>query len=220
MLSTHDIINTITGMTPNLPSPSPFAEAWSSGVLILAQDAAALNAVPAEFIKYFIICTIVLGGVGYGSFRFGQRGSKAEPLHLHQPVHVKATVRQDDDHAGQSDLDALIARFDAHVRENDAEHARHRDAQARMMQELLEKGNAREHNIIKAIHEAKDSVTAATLKELKDVHNRINPMEGKLGELTKWIEGIEEQLKTLWGVVKGALKDAHDSMKEALAKKK
>lgn len=171
-------------------------------LMILAQDAAALNGVPAEFIKYFIICSLVLGGGGVGGYLLARRGSKSDPVHVHQPVKVEATMKQITEHAHQDDLDELRSLFHQERAANLAEHNAHRAAQAQMMQQLLEKGNERERKITASIHESKDELMRALLEHAQNLHERINPVAETVKGHGHAIEGLKAQLSNLWEIIK------------------
>jgi hypothetical protein len=131
-------------------------------LLLLAQSAQDISSVPADDVKsFFIMLAFVLGlaALGGGGYILGKRGTKADPIHVHQPVKVDATTRAAAEHAHQSELDELRALFENERQANMEEHKSHRAALAAMLQQITDKGNSRELNIINAINEAKDSIT-------------------------------------------------------------
>ena len=106
-----------------------------------------ISGVPADFVKYFMMMLIGLGGLWLG-YRKGQtsKGTRDDPMHIDQPLKItKKPV-----YAHKEEVDAL------------------RDALA----VALDKGNERRVEIISTIHAAE----RRTIGEMKDLHQRLNPI--------------------------------------------
>lgn len=191
MTSAPDIIQHITGMTPNLPCLIPFDAARSSGALVLAQAAQDISGVAPDFVKQFMVMlayVLGLSALAGGGYLLGKKGTKGNPLN------VDATVSETPTHAPQSAVDELRASMAAMARENLREHNAHRDAIAK----LIESGSQREMNILGAIHDLKNTVTRETLDELKDIHERLNPLEAACAALKEAVDNLKVNVATLW----------------------
>jgi hypothetical protein len=162
----------------------------------LAQSSPDISSVPADFVKNFLIMFGFVT-IGAGAYIFGRRGSKGSPMHIEQPVSVDATVSAAPVHAHQSAVDELRQRMEAMARENMREHNAHRDT----LRALLERGNERETSILNAIHDLQTTLTRDTLDELKDIHNRLNPLEAAVSMLKEAVENIKTNIGALWARV-------------------
>lgn len=163
----------------------------SSFAFVLAQAAQDISGVPPVFVKDYMTMTgFVLGmaALAGGGYMLGKKGTKNNPLN------VDATVSETPAHAPQSAVDELRANMAALARENLREHNAHREAIAR----LIESGNQRETNILRAIHELQTTVTRETLDELKDIHERLNPLEAMVAALKEAVDSIKINVATLW----------------------
>lgn len=158
---------------------------------VLGQAAQDISKVDPFFVKDFMTMTAFCLGVlalAGGGYLLGKKGTKGNP------VSVDATVSETPTHAPQSAVDDLRATIASMARENLREHNAHRDAIA----ELIKAGSHRETNILKAIHELRTTVTRETLDELKDIHQRLNPLESAVAGLKEAVEGLKSSVATLW----------------------
>lgn len=179
------------GLTPNSPFVSLFAGDWLAGAFILAQAAQDISGVRSDFVKDFMIMTayvLGLGALAGGGYLLGKKGTKGNP------VSVDATVSETPTHAPQSAVDELRANMAAFARENLREHNAHRDAIAK----LIDSGNQRETNILRAIHDLQNTVTRETLDELKDIHERLNPLEAMCAALKEAVDNLKVNVATMW----------------------
>lgn len=190
-LSTHTV-----GITPNLPSLTPFGEAWSAGAFILAQAAPDISGVPADFVKYFMI---MLGFVLalYGGMTIGRKGTKGNPLHLEQPVSVDANVSHAPVYAHQSALEKLRADMESRTRENLRQH----EDDAKQLTAVIEAGNQRLQQMLTALHEMETRMTNATLKEIRTLHERINPIAEASASHKSDITAINARIQHLWEMI-------------------
>lgn len=158
---------------------------------LLAQASSGITAVPADFIKYLVIC------LGFGaSLWFGYRkggaakGTREEPVNIAQPLEV----RQAPEWASSTELESLEARMEAMARENLRQH----NAHAERLNASIQAGSERENTIIKALHEMEARMTAATIKEIKDIHQRLNPVAEQTQSNSSAIKAQETRLADMW----------------------
>ena len=196
MTSALDTLITITGMTPNLPCLIPFDAARSSGALVLAQAAQDISSVPADFVKNFIIMFGFVT-IGAGAYMFGRRGSKGNPMHLEQPVSVDANVSHAPVYAHQVAVDKLRSDMEARTRENLRQH----EDSAKQLATVIEAGNQRQLTILNALTEMEQRMTRSFLDELKDIHERLNPLSEQTASNKTAIEGIQGRLQHLWEMI-------------------
>lgn len=103
--------------------------------------------VPADFVKYFIMMAGFVA-TGWVAFRKGKEasGTKDEPLNVAQPLEVKKTT----EYAARHDVEKLKT----------------------SIEEILKAGEDRQLRIIAAVHDAEKR----QLAEIKDIHERLNPV--------------------------------------------
>ena len=163
---------------------------------MLLQSISDLSGVPAEFIKNFIILTMVFGGFG-GGWVLARRGTKRDPLSIDQPLSVEASVTHAPEYARQTALEKLRADMEARTRESLKQHEQH----SARLTEVIEAGQARSEKILAALAEMETRMTSATLRELKDIHERLNPIAENVAGHAQAIKGLDDRIKHLWEMV-------------------
>jgi hypothetical protein len=160
-------------------------------MFFIAQAAQDISHVPSEFIKHFLTMlayVLGLGALAGGGYLLGRKGTKTNPLN------VDATVSEATEHAPMTAVDELRQHIESMGRENLREHNAHRAA----ITQLIENGCKRETNILKAIHDLQNAITRDTLKEVKDLHERINPLEQMTAALKEAVDNLKSTVATLW----------------------
>lgn len=170
---------------------------------LIAQSTPDISGVPADFVKSFLIMFAFMAAIG-GGVAIGRRGSKASPLHLEQPVAVDANVSHAPVYAHQAALEKLRADMEARTREN----LRQLEEHSSRLSEIINAGHERQQTILKALSEMESRMTTATLRELKDIHDRLNPMGENVAahgqaikDLTGRLQHLWEMIQTLWSHV-------------------
>lgn len=143
--------------------------------LLTAQAGADIGDVPADFVKNFMLMLAFVGGLS-GAWWLGRRGTKGQPVEIGQPVSVDASVTHTPVYARQDEVVAIRADIERRTRENLRQH----QETAKQLDELKKAGNDRMQALLGALHEMENRMTAATLKELKDIHTRLNPVAEKV----------------------------------------
>lgn len=147
---------------------------------MLAQSSPGVGDVPADFVKHFIIMLMSIVGM-WIAYKKGQKGTKAEPLSIEQPLEVR-TVKS---------LDEKIA---AIARENLRQH----NATAERINKVIQGGEDRASTILSALHAMETRMTTATLKEIKDIHERLNPVAERVNGHHEAIKRIDIRCGELW----------------------
>lgn len=142
-----------------------------------------INEVPADFVKNFILMLAFVagaGGVGFFCYHRGrkQSGSATEPVHVAQPLEVK----RHKEYAHKDDMDSEFARMREQITSMSRENIRQHRVSEDKLQALLSAGSKRGEDIMAALHNMETRIVKTTLGELKDIHQRINPIERQLGE--------------------------------------
>lgn len=163
---------------------------------MIAQTATDISSVPADFVKNFLIMLAFMGG-GVVIGRLVRLGGKRDPLNIEQPLSVDASVTHAPEFARQAALDKLRADMEARTRENLRQHEEHSSRLA----EIIAAGHERQEKILSALSDMETRMTSATLKELKDIHARLNPMGENVAAHGQAIKGIDDRLKHLWEMV-------------------
>ncbi len=124
-----------------------------------------ISSVPAEFVKYFLIMMMFAGGL-YLAHRKGMQasGTKAEPVNIAQPLEVKQQAQ--------------------YAHRADVEHMK------KEVQRIMEAGDERRVEIIEAINESE----RRTLVELRELHQRLNPVAEACKAHAAVLQQIEHRL--------------------------
>ncbi len=160
---------------------------------MIAQD---ISTVPADFVKYFFMM-VAFAGALYGGISIGRRGSKGSPLHVEQPVSVDANVTHAPVYAQQSALDKLRADMEARTRENLRQH----EEASKALAANVQKGQERMETILGALHEMETRFTENVLKEIKDIHQRLNPLAEQTASHGSTIKALEGRIQHLWEMI-------------------
>lgn len=165
-----------------------------SSLFLAASNDSGINAVPAEFIKYSIIL-VIAAITTWAAYRRGKMssGSRDEPVHLAQPVEVKAhiefapkieTERRFNDFA--LELKGVRDEMDAHRRESIREY----NVLTKQLNDVLQAGGERENKVLSAMHEMERRLTTTTLHELKDIHTRLNPLAEEVSAMKAVMKSV------------------------------
>lgn len=167
-----------------------------------------VSGVPAEFVKYFIMMVMAGAGMWYAHKRGMQAsGTKADPLSIAQPLDVRAVP----DHAIKGDTQNELKSLDDKITASARENLRQHNATAERIHQISKAGEDRSAVILKALHEMETRMTTATLREIKDIHERLNPvaesvrgheesikhLNTRVAEVWAWVCKLSEQLITL-----------------------
>lgn len=163
---------------------------------MLLQAATDISGVPAEFVKNFMVMLAFVFGIG-GGILLSRRGTKHDPLSIEQPLSVDATVNHPPEYARQTQLDKLRADMEARIRESLKQHEQH----SARLTEVIEAGQARSEKILAALADMETRMTSATLRELKDIHERLNPIAENVAGHAQAIKGLDDRIKHLWEMI-------------------
>lgn len=163
---------------------------------MLLQAATDISGVPAEFVKNFIVMLVFVFG-GFGGWTLARRGTKQNPLSIETPLSVDATVSHAPEYARQAALEKLRADMEARTRESLKQHEQH----SARLTEVIEAGQARSEKILAALADMETRMTSATLRELKDIHERLNPIAENVAGHAQAIKGLDDRIKHLWEMV-------------------
>lgn len=163
---------------------------------MLLQATSDISGIPAEFVKNFIHMMLVLSGLG-GGIWLSRRGTKKDPLSIEQPLAVDASIKHAPEFARKTDVDKLRADMEARTRENLRQHEEH----SFRLGEIISAGHERQEKILKALADMETRMTTATLKELKDIHERLNPMGERVAAHEQAIKGLDDRIKHLWEMI-------------------
>lgn len=157
-------------------------------------EATGLESVPADFLKYFI-SVVVAAVLVWAAYRKGRAsgGNKGDPFHLAQPVEVKAhvefAVKHDTERrfsAFAHELEEVRSQMEARRREG----LRQYEAIAKQHVETLKAGSERETTLLNAIHNMETRLSGSFLKELKDVHQRLNPVAEEMAAMKATMKAV------------------------------
>jgi hypothetical protein len=163
---------------------------------MIAQATTDISSVPADFVKNFLIMLAFVFGGSLGVL-FARKGTKKDPLSIEQPLSVDASVTHAPEFARQTALDKLRADMEARTRENLRQHDEHSSRLA----EIITAGHERQERILSALSEMETRMTQATLKELKDIHQRLNPLAESTAGHAQAIKGLDDRIKHLWEMI-------------------
>lgn len=160
--------------------------------MLLAAD---ISSVPADFVKYFAIMLAFVAGL-YLAHRKGTQatGTKEEPVNVAQPLEVKRSAEYAHKNETQSELKKLDDKMEAMARENLRQH----NTQGGKLADVITAGAERENTILRAIHDMEHRVTTAMLKEMKDIHERLNPIGEAVNGHAATIKAHESRLAEMW----------------------
>lgn len=191
MTSALDILNTV--VNPECPVLCLFAEQWSLGALVLAQADGGISSVPAEYVKNFLIMAGFFAALSFGHV-WGRKGRQEDPVHIHQPLNVKKAAEYALKEETAHELKTLDERIESMARENLRAHS----AAQLSLSKVIEAGEHRSAKILTALHDMEQRMTASMIAEVKDVHNRINPLAEKIAAHEGLIEWIQTRLLAIW----------------------
>lgn len=163
---------------------------------LTAQAGGDISAVPADFVKNFFVMLAFAVGVG-GAWYVGRRGQAGDPLHVQQPLSVDASVTQAPIYAQRSEVDALKADIERRTRENLRQH----EETARQLAAIVNAGHERQQTILQALSGMESRMTTATLKELKDIHERLNPLAEQGASHKATLKAQAERITHLWDMI-------------------
>lgn len=163
---------------------------------MILQAATDISGVPAEFVKNFLHMVGFLAGLG-GGVLLARRGTKKDPLTIETPLSVEASVTHAPEFARKTEVEKMRADMDARTRENLRQHAEH----SSRLGQIIAAGHERQEKILKALADMETRMTTATLKELKDIHERLNPMGERVAAHEQAIKGLDERLRHLWEMI-------------------
>lgn len=154
-----------------------------------------IGGVPADFVKYFIMMLMALGGM-WLAHRKGMQasGTKADPLSIAQPLDVR-TVK---DPAIKEETWDELRRLDENIVSITRENLRQHEATAKRINEVIHAGEGRAATILGALHAMETRMTEATLKEIKDIHVRLNPLAERVQGHREAIKRIDSRCAELW----------------------
>lgn len=152
---------------------------------ILAAD---LGDTPADFVKWFV----VMGSFLLSNWIMLRRaqGTKESPVHVQTPLEVSEKPQYADKAEMERELRDIESKVEAMARENLRAH----NAVQQQVQQVMSQGEQRAEKILKALHEMEGRITTATLKEIKDLHQRINPLSAESAAHSASIRAIEARL--------------------------
>lgn len=158
-----------------------------------------LSDVPSEFLKWFVVTAVAFVTLGisvYVAYRKGQgvSGTKAEPVNIAQPLDVRPVP----EHAIKGDTRDELRSLDEKITASARENLRQHHATAERMSQIVKAGEERASTILKALHEMETRMTTATLKEIKDVHGRVNPLAERVQGHHESIKHLNTRVAELW----------------------
>lgn len=167
--------------------------------LTFAQAAPDISGVDAGFVKNFLIMSAFLaamGGVGAFAYSRGKKasGQQDDPVHVHQPLTVTAQPQYAPKEETAAAIRAMNEKIDSMHREN----VRQNQRTAEDINRSIQAGAERETKILNAIHESGQGIRAFVLEELKDVHERINPLQERVGKLEEAVKALRKHCDQIW----------------------
>lgn len=180
---------------------------------MLAQAAQDISSVDANFVKQFMIMfayALGLLALGGGGYMLGRKGTKGNPISIEQPLGVEATVTHAPIYAHKSELEAVKADIEHRTREN----LRAQTEAAKALQTLLTAGSQREMNLMGALTEMEQRISALMSKETKEITDRLNPLCEKVASHCALIKWIQERLIQIWDGLSARLESVSKSQAE------
>lgn len=154
-----------------------------------------ISTVPADFVKYFIMMCLALGGMWLAHRRGSQAsGSKSEPVNIAQPLNVDANVSHAPVYAHKTEVDAIKADIERRTRENLRQH----EDTGKQLAAVIEAGSTRLQAMLTALHEMETRMTKATLTEMRGLHERLNPVAERVTAHEASLESHNTRLAELW----------------------
>lgn len=152
---------------------------------VLAAD---LDGTPAEFVKWALVFVSFLIS-NWVMLRKAQ-GTKADPVHVQSPLEISQAPRWAEKAEMEKELRDIEGKVEAMAREN---LRAHNNVQSQV-QELMKQGQKRAETILQAMHDMETRISSATLKEVKDLHQRVNPLSEEVAGNSASIRAIEARL--------------------------
>lgn len=155
---------------------------------LLATDLPDLSGVPAEFIKAFLMTAgfIVIIVLQIRNSTRSAGGAAHDPVHIGQPVQVQHV----DQFAPKQETAKAIADINDKVEAMTRENLRQHNDTAKRLAAVLEKGEARRADILQAIHDVEMRITNATLREIRELHQRLNPLAEAVSKHTAHLDAL------------------------------
>lgn len=154
-----------------------------------------IGGVPADFVKYFIM--MVMAGAGmWFAHRKGQQasGTKAEPVNIAQPLDVRTVAEHAVKGETRDELKSLDQKIASIARENLRQH----NDTAERINAIIKAGEERASTILGALHAMENRMTTATLGEIKDVYQSLNPLAVKVEGHQEAIKRIDARCAEIW----------------------
>jgi hypothetical protein len=152
-----------------------------------------ISSVPADYVKNFLIMAGFFAALTFGHV-WGRKGRREDPVHIHQPLKVRKDTEYALKEETAHELKSLDERIESMARENLRAHS----AAQQSLAKVIEAGEHRSAKILSALHDMEQRMTASMIAEVKDVHNRINPIAEKLAAHDGLIDWIQTRLTAIW----------------------
>jgi hypothetical protein len=154
-----------------------------------------VSGVPAEFVKYFVMMCMAGAGMWYAHKRGMQaNGTKSDPVSIAQPLDVRTVP----DHAIKGDTREELKSLDEKITASARENLRQHNATAERINQVIKAGEDRMSTFLNALHAMESRMTTATLKEIKDIHERLNPVAEKVQGHHESIKHLNTRVAELW----------------------
>jgi hypothetical protein len=157
-----------------------------------------IDSVSPDFVKSFLIMLAFIATLGGGSaaaFVVGKKsaGTAADPVHLKTPLDVREVLPYADKQLTESALTKIEQTIASMARENLRQH----HATAHQVAEIIKVGEKRAERILSGLADTEQRMMTKLIEEIKDVHNRINPLGEKVAAHKLAVDWIKTQLASV-----------------------
>ena len=163
-----------------------------------------ISGVPPDFVKNFLVMLGFALAI-WGGRAWGRRGRKEDPLHLHQPLEVKAS----DEVARKSELSQLRKDFENFRAENQAQHQAAVTAGQNRVTALSEFFDQETKEIVARVERLQESVTEKLDREFKALHEKLNKVALQAASDHTDILNVKERLGDLTERYNRSIPDLH-----------
>lgn len=170
-----------------------------------------ISGVPADFVKHFMIMMGFVLAL-WGGRAWGRRGRKEDPLHLHQPLEVKAS----DEVARKSELAQLRRDFEGFRAENQSQHQAAVTAGQQRVTALSEVLDQETTEIMDRVERLREGLTEKLDREFRSLHEKLAQMGERVAAHHAEIPNLKERLEDLTDRYNTAIPAIHRRIDDAV----
>lgn len=173
-----------------------------------------ISSVPADQVKWwFLMAAFALGMYVLARRAKTRTGGSDEPLHLQQPVHVQKAAEYAPKEETARHIQTLSAKMESMARENLRQHNAAADKVDARLREIMAAGGKRGEKIMACIIAMEQRMGQLVREEVRNVHERVNPLAEKVSAHGSAIEWIERKLSACWDAITGLGKRIDDAIR-------